>query len=144
MTIRRFIASHDYPVVKTWWEKRGTPAPQLPILPAVGVVVEDEGTPIACAFLYEDKAGVVAMVEWEATNPSVGSPMKVVKGLHMVFEFFEIFAREQGYSVVLSWVAEDRGDGRILEGRKWKKCPGERHALMAFETKEEAPCQQLS
>lgn len=143
MKVRRFIPTEDYHVVRTWWEKRGQLAPPMVILPAVGVIVEDEGHPIACAFLYEDRAGTVAMIEWEATNPSVGSPMKVVRGLNVVFDFFERYARDEGYAVVLSWVAEERGDGRILEKRQWKECPGERHKLMAFETKEEQ-CPQHS
>jgi hypothetical protein len=141
MKVRRIQLDEDYPVVKTWWEKRGSPAPQVLLLPAVGVIAEMDGQPVACAFLYEDISGRVAMVEWEATNPEVGSALKVVRGLNMVFDFFEQFARDQGYLVVLSWVAKEHGDGRLLERRKWVKCPGERHEMMAFSTQpQEAPC----
>lgn len=124
----------DYPVIKTWWERRGTPAPQRVILPDVGVIAETPERPIACAFLYEDKAGRVGMLEWEATNPECGSALAAIRALNVVFDFFEKYAREHGMAVVLSWVAEERGDGRILSARKWIKCPGERHALMAFQT----------
>ena len=59
----------------------------------------------------------------------------------MVFDFFEQYCKDQGITAILSWVAEERGDGRLLERRKWVKCPGSRHALMAFETQpQEAPC----
>ena len=133
MTVRRIIIESDYPVLKTWWERRGTEAPNPVILPEIGVVAEQDRNPVACAFLYQDVSGRVAMVEWEATNPDAKT-MAALRGLNMVFDFFEGFAKEYGYAVVLSWVTEKRGDGRLLENRKWVKCPGERHALMAFST----------
>jgi hypothetical protein len=139
--VRRIQLDKDYPVIRTWWEKRGVDAPQLVLLPQIGVMAETDEGPVACAFLYEDAGGKVGMVEWEATNPAVGSTSRVMQGLNMVFDFFEQFARERGNLVLLSWVAEDRGDGRLLERRKWVKCPGERHALMAFQVQQvEAPC----
>lgn len=132
MTLRRIIMVNDYPTLKTWWERRGTPAPDPILLPTVGVVTEEKGAPVACAFLYEDVGGKVAMVEWEATSPD-STAMNSIRGLNMIFDFFENFAKSQGFAVVLSWVAQGRGDGRILERRKWIKCPGERHELMAYQ-----------
>lgn len=139
MKVRRIQLDKDYPILRTWWEKRGIEAPALVLLPQIGVIAETEDTMVACAFLYEDTGGKVMMIEWEATNPAVGSALKVMHGLNTVFDFFEKFARERGNMVLLSWVAEERGDGRLLARRKWVKCPGERHALMAFQPKE-APC----
>lgn len=128
-------------MIRAWWEKRGTAAPDVGLLPEIGVIVEDETRAIACAFLYQDIAGRVAMVEWEATNPEVGSALTTVRALDMVFDFLETFSAKYGYAVVLSWVAEGRGDGRLLARRRWVKCPGERHELMAFATHpEEVPC----
>lgn len=142
MTVRRYIPVSDYDTIKGWWTRRGTEAPQPILLPEIGVLAEHDGNPVACAFLYQDVSGHVAMVEWEATNPDAKA-MSCLRGLNMVFDFFETFARDYGYTVVLSWVAEGRGDGRLLENRKWVKCPGERHALMAFNTQpQEAECQQ--
>ncbi len=136
MRVRRIILEQDYPILKTWWERRGTESPQEALLPE-GVIAEDDNGMVACAFLYEDKGGRIAMVEWEATNPDCHSPMRAMRGLNTVFDFFE------GYfpGVLVSWVASGRGDGRLLDRRHWKKCPGERHELMAF-SKQEALCQQ--
>jgi hypothetical protein len=115
----------------------------MALLPEVGVIAFDETGPVSCAFLYEEKGGVIGFVEWEATNPACGSAMKTIRGLNMVFDFFETYARDQGIKALLSWVAEERGDGRLLERRKWTKCPGNRHALMSFSTHpEEETCQQ--
>lgn len=142
MHVRRIIIEEDYPVIAEWWTKRGQTAPKLFLLPSIGVIAFDHAGPIACAFLYEDKGGVIAFVEWEATNPSCGSVMSKIRGLHMVFDFFETYCRDQGITGILSWVAEARGDGRLLERRNWVKCPGERHALMSFSTHpQEAICQ---
>jgi hypothetical protein len=80
------------------------------------------------------------MIEWEATRPT-NTAMESIRSLNLIFDFFERFAVDQGFAVVLSWVAEQRGDGRILERRKWVKCPGERHALMAYQpAPKEATC----
>lgn len=140
MKVRRTILEHDYPILKTWWERRGTEAPQAALLPPIGVVAHDTSGLAACAWLYEVKDAPIAMVEWEATCPDAG-PMRAVRGLNMVFDFFEKYCEDNGIAVVLSWVAAQRGDGRILANRNWKKCPGERHELMAYETKE-ALCPQ--
>ena len=143
MRVRRIILEEDYPVIRTWWEDRGVQAPSQGLLPYTGVMAENNGVPVACAFLYEDKGGVVGMIEWEATNPEVKSAMDRIRGLNLIFQFFEEYCIEKGMIVLFSWVAAERGDGRILERRKWKQCPGERHALMMFEhAREEAPCQR--
>jgi hypothetical protein len=140
MTIRRVSFREDYPVIKTWWEKRGSEAPQLSLLPPLGIVCHLEGVLLACAFMYEVKGAPIAIVEWEATNPEVQSALMKIRALNHVFAFYESYCDEREIKVLLSWVASERGDGRLLQGRHWKKCPGERHELMAFET--EAPCPQ--
>ena len=142
MRVRRFNAETDYPVIRTWWEARGGEAPALALLPDCGIVVEQFDNPIACAFMYEVTSGSIALIEWEATNPDIHSPITQVKALSMVFDFFEKYCRDRGIAVLLSWVASNRGDGRLLEKRKWVKCPGERHEMMAFSTQpQEALCQ---
>lgn len=143
MRIRRIQLEQDYPTLRTWWERRGSAAPQMGVLPPVGVIAEEGGKPMACAWLYECKGDTVGMVEWEATNPDCHSAFTAVRALNMVFDFFEAYCAAHGIGAIFSWVSENRGDGRILEARKWVKCPGERHALMAFSPKlKEALCPQ--
>lgn len=139
MRVRRITLDTDYPIIKTWWERRGSSAPQKELLPITGIMAEWCGQPQACAFLYEDKGGTVAMIEWEATNPDCG-PVATVKALNAIFDFFELYCQEKGQKVILSWVESGRGDGRLLSGRKWVRCPGERHELMAFVTEKGATC----
>lgn len=146
LRIRLINIDEDYDMLSTWWTRRGVAAPQKDIFP-LGVIAEDGDFPVACAFLYEDTRGVVGMVEWEATNPDCHSPMQAIRGLNIVFDFFEKHWITGPHRILMSWVTTDRGDGRILSRRGWKKCPGERHELMAFggveiKQTEAAPCQQ--
>lgn len=141
MNVHRIVIERDYPTLKKWWELRGVSAPPAVILPAVGVLAEEiDGMPVACAWLYEDKAGIVGMVEWEATNPRC-SPFITLRALNHIFAFFEEYWCNAPGRVLFSWTQEGRGDGRMLRGRHWIKCPGERHELMLFQGQpSEAPC----
>lgn len=141
MRIRRIILDQDYPLLKTWWERRGGEAPPINMLPDTGVVAEEDGTPIACAFLYEIGNAPIDIVEWEATNPDCTSPMKALRALNLVFDFFESYCGDKGVRFVLSWVVPGRGDGRLLERRKWVRAPGVPHEMFAFVTQpKEATC----
>ena len=143
MRVRPINLEEDYPILSTWWTRRGTEAPSIGLLQCDGVVAYDENGLVACGFLYEDKRGVIAMVEWEATNPDCCSALRSLRGLNTVFDFFEIYCGEQGLKLILSWVTKERGDGRLLERRKWLKCAGERHELMCFAPKPvEVLCRQ--
>jgi hypothetical protein len=141
MRVRVINIEEDYPMLADWWIRRGIQAPQKEIFP-LGVLAHEGDFPVACAFLYEDTRGVVGMVEWEATNPDCHSAMQALRGLNMLFDFFEKYWCIGPHRLLLSWVTQGRGDGRILDRRGWKKCPGERHELMAFSTlaKEAEPC----
>ena len=125
-------------MIEKWWTDRGSTAPQQCLLPPVGVVSELEHIPIACAFLYQVQFVPIGIVEWECTNPDISSALLRLRGLNKVFDFFETFCADQGIKTIFSWVAKGRGDGRLLAGRHWVKCEGERHELMAFSVKEEA------
>ena len=138
MRVRRIQLDSDYPIIKTWWEVRGSEAPQRELLSSVGIMVEQDDLPVACAFLYQVKESPLGIIEWEATNPAITSPILKVRALGFVFDFFEVYSRDHGIAILLSWVAQDRGDGRLLARRNWVRCPGQRHELMAFKT--EVPC----
>ena len=134
MRTRRIVLEQDYPIISQWWTRRNGTPPPINMLPDTGVIVEEDGKPLSCAFLYEVSNCSMAIIEWEATNPDCHSPMKALRALHMVFDFFETYCADNGMSFVVSWVLPGRGDGRLLERRKWIKCPGEPHEMMAFVT----------
>lgn len=141
MRIRRIILEQDYLTIATWWTRRNGTPPPLNMLPDMGIIAEEDGNPVACAFLYEISNCSMSIIEWEATNPECHSPMRALKGLHMVFDFFEKYCTEKKTAFVVSWVLPGRGDGRLLERRKWRRCPGEPHEMMAFVTQpKEEPC----
>lgn len=141
MKIRRIILEQDYPLLATWWTRRHGEPPPLNMLPATGVFAEENGIPVACAFLYEISNASINIVEWEATSPDCKSPMAALRALNLVFDFFEDYCRERGVAFVLSWVVPGRGDGRLLERRKWVKAQGVPHEMLAFVTQpKEEPC----
>ena len=138
MRVSRIILQQDYDTIKGWFEARQVAPPPVGLLPPTGVFAHlENGVPVACAFLYQDLDAAIGMIEWEATNPAVHSVMAQLRALHCVFDFLEKYAATKGIRHLLSWVAENRGDGRLLEKRGWSRCPGKRHELMAFSTKPE-------
>ena len=141
MKVRRIHLETDYETIKEWWTDRGGEPPPLNMLPDIGVIVEESGIPISCAFLYTISNASIAIVEWEATNPRFTSALKKVRALHMAFDFFEEWAKKEETQFLLSWVLPGRGDGRLLGQRGWVKPQGEPHEMMAFVTmQKEAVC----
>lgn len=140
MKTRRLILEEDYPVIKTWWERRGGEPPPLNMLPDVGVIVEEDGTSLACAFLYKISNAQIAIVEWEATNPDFPSPTKRLQALNMAFDFFEEWTREKEHVCLITWVKMGRGDGRLLSQRGWIHPQGEPHEMLAYIPTKEAVC----
>jgi hypothetical protein len=134
MHVRRIILEEDYETIAEWWTQRGGEPPPLNMLPDIGVIVEESGVPLSCAFLYTISNASIAVVEWEATNPHLTSVLKKVRALHMAFDFFEEWAKSQKTRFLLSWVLPGRGDGRLLGQRGWIKPQGEPHEMMAFVT----------
>lgn len=114
MRVRRIDLELDYPVLKTWWARRGGVPPAIEILPDVGVIVEDAGMPVSCLFLYTMSNASVAVAEWEATNPDCMSPLKKIRALHMAFDFFEKFSNENQIRFVFSWTLPGRGDRKSV------------------------------
>jgi hypothetical protein len=142
MHVRIINLKEEYQMLATWWTRRGSIAPQMEILP-IGVIAHDGNFDVACAFLYEDSRGVVGFVEWEATNPDCHSAMQALRGLNMLFDFWEKHWCTGPHRTLFSWVSAGRGDGRILDHRGWKTCAGDRHELMQFVVQpKEEPCQQ--
>ncbi len=142
MRARRIILEEDYDTITPWWTRRGGEAPPLSMLPDIGVIIEESGIPLSCAFLYTISNAPISVVEWEATNPDFTSALKRLRALHMAFDFFEDWAKKNNTQFLFSWVLPGRGDGRLLGQRGWIKPQGEPHEMMAFVAMpKEAICQ---
>lgn len=140
MRVRRINIEHDYPVIRTWWERRGGTPPQMELLSDFGIMVEDGELPMACAFLFTISNAPLAIVEWEATNPDVHSVRRRLEALNMAFDFFEDWSKQGEAACLITWVTAGRGDGRLLSQRGWTKPQGEPHEMLAFVPVKEAVC----
>ena len=86
MIIRPFT-ERDYPTISWWWDVRDFTAIPLSLLPPAGVIVEEDGKPIAACFLYlaPVREGQAAWAEWAVTCPGL-SPRKAKAALELVLE----------------------------------------------------------
>ncbi len=129
----------DWPAIVAWWDDPAQ-APQPAILPEIGILAETETGIVAAAWLYQDISGRVAMIEWEYMNPEARKK-DAVEGLRRIYDFIETYAVDNKIGAILTWVLPGTGIQRLLVRRKWMKCPGERHEMMAFVSNpKEATC----
>jgi hypothetical protein len=92
----------DYPIVRPWWEKHQGVAVPINILPPVGVMVEDEdGHPLAAAWLYMAVGVGVAWMSWSVTNPAM-LPQKRVKALEVVTDALEVLCCTHDYGIMFT------------------------------------------
>lgn len=96
------ITAEDYAVVRPWWEARGGEAPSREMLPTFGVIAEQDGQPVACAFCYLDATGSgVAMLGWLATRPGSCAHKSGRAMLHL-FRFIEQEAERLNYWLLMA------------------------------------------
>ena len=103
LQVRPYDFETDYKTTEAWREKRSQAAlPPLvfyttePSYAPVGVIVHDEDTDCAAAWLYRDACGVICWMAWTVTNPDI-SPMKAVRAIDIAQDYLESIAREEGF-----------------------------------------------
>lgn len=66
----RLYTKEDYTTVCAWWDRRkaGWKIPEA-FLPEVGFVVEQYGKPLAAAWLYEERKGLICWLAYTVSNP---------------------------------------------------------------------------
>jgi N-acetylglutamate synthase-like GNAT family acetyltransferase len=101
MYLREFIAETDYPILVEWWKGHGFPVLPVAVLPKLGLVVEHDTKPIACAFLYMDNSVGVCMLEWLTTAPEA-APKAIPSAIRAIVEVMAQRAKEMNYGVMLT------------------------------------------
>jgi hypothetical protein len=97
----REYRSEDYPMLLKWWQGHGWQGVPEAILPKLGVVWEDDGRPVAAAWLYMDNSIGVCMLEWLVADPE--APGKaVLTAIRHITRFLQERASELNYNVMLT------------------------------------------
>ncbi len=145
MNVRPINYPDDYHILMAWWSARKAAPLDQRIFPGTGAVAEnDEGLPVAMAFLYLDVGGAFAMIEWSSTNPAFKFSHYLSKAVIACWEYLENTARERGCLVVTSMVNPKGSEARLMQKRGYMlQSEGDTiHVMMAKPLIGEIPCQQ--
>ena len=120
VTLRPLNLDEDYPLLMEWWRVRGGTLLVKEIFPGTGAVAYVDNRPVAMSFLYCDRDGRLAFIEWTSTNPAkdirARNKLAAVKAL---FEHLTMEARLFGCSCVLSLVAPNGSEDHLLKKMGW-------------------------
>jgi hypothetical protein len=102
MTTRLIDNLADYPIVSPWWVAHQGVTVPANILPPVGVmVVDDNGAPMAAAWLYMAVGVGVAWMSWSVTNPSLPAQQRV-RALDVVADALEVLCCTHDYGIMFT------------------------------------------
>lgn len=104
--IRRYT-EHDYPLLKSWWEAHGEFSPTPGMMPLeTTFILEDDGSPAISACLYLMNTKEASKVENLVSSPGL-DPVRRRELVKELFGYLEVFAKLQGYKVLVLFSHED-------------------------------------
>lgn len=125
------VTSSDLPMLSKWWTARGIPAADIIAQLPRGYMIEDGPLPMAAAFLYLDVDGVWAMTEWLTTNPAVAHSRFLVVAVKELLAHMEKISMERGCKTILSMVAPNTGEERLMQKIGYMTSGGPYHKMYA-------------
>lgn len=100
--VRPYNTETDYDLLTGWWDSHRTVRPPQNVLPKLGSIAEDDGTPIAAVWLYMANCGApVCFPVFHLTNPAIGHRL-AAKGLSVAQEHLEFVAKSLGYGLMIT------------------------------------------
>ena len=129
MNTRLFDPVNDYPVLCSWWARRGLPAIPLELIPSHGAVCE-AGIPIAMGFCYFDTGGKIGVVDFISTNPAVAASSTTLEAISNIFVLFHAISEKRGCRNLMSWVAKDTGLHRLMVKAGWQDPHSAPHIML--------------
>lgn len=86
-----------YESICGWWSDRDGHAPTREMLGQCGIIIDLDGEPIACAWMYLDGTGSgVAWMAWLATKPGANGN-KAARAVRMAIDFLCEHAKSLNY-----------------------------------------------
>lgn len=110
----------DYPLVASWWRGRNFPEVPQAALPKLGVIVEEDGEPLAAAWLLMSNSNGLAVLVWPTTNPEA-PVFRCATALSHAIEFLKQEGAKFGYSHIFSTSAH-RGLSSFLSRNGFVPC----------------------
>lgn len=103
----------DYPMLLEWWAGHSWPSIPASVLPALGMIAENDGNPVAAAWCYLDNSRPVGFMEWIVTNPA-NSPRLSAQALCHVISGLQAAAKQIGYQAIFTSCRQE-SLARLLE-----------------------------
>lgn len=97
----REYTDEDYPLIVEWWNGHGWDSPPSEVLPALGLISENDGVPVAVGWCYLDNSRAVGLMEWMVTNPANSPRISAVALVHVV-KGLKCAAKEIGYTTIFT------------------------------------------
>lgn len=101
----------DYSMIKDWFDQRKFPPPEPRFLPPTGAVVEVDGAPVACGFMFRTDAKA-AVIGHLVTDPTAKGEVRNA-ALNYLIEALTEKAQDEGYLMVCCSTNVDRLMGRF-------------------------------
>lgn len=100
MESKRIDLERDYEVLVGWWTKWGFPCPPAHFLPPLGVMIYNEGYPVAAGFFYRSDSKI-GWLEWIVGNPDVSKDVRGA-GLVELFRAVKVIATTLDFTAVFT------------------------------------------
>lgn len=118
--LRKFKRTHRYvDLCKRWWgQRRGVTLSDLVLSDYGFMVLNDEGEPLAAAFLYPVKGCASALIGFPIANPDVVKEERH-QAIHILTTAIELEAKKLKYSFLVSYAGNKAAAG-IYEREGYK------------------------
>jgi len=137
-TIRSVNLEEDYPKLLKWWAGHNALVMPAHVFPQ-GWCIEAGGVEIAMSFLYLDVGGKFAVIEWLTTNPAVALSRSLVEAVKLLMAHIEGVARAQGCSFIISFIAPNSGEERLMKRIGYQTSEGPGHRTYAKSLCQQSP-----
>lgn len=140
-TIRQYVAA-DYDTLAKWWVGHKAVVMPKHVIPQGWVIVSGP-VEVAMAFLMLDVGGTHAVVEYLTTNPAVAYSRSLRDDVRQLIAHIEDRARAQGCGWIMSFVAPNTGEERLMKQIGYETSEGPSHRIYAKSlAPKEATCPQ--